>query len=653
MKKLSTLTLFALCVVAGLVSCTARPDPFILGADISFVPQEEARGTVYYDGDRQKDILEILKDYRFNYIRLRIFVDPAAPGGYSKEGFCDLEHTLAMARRIKAAGLEYLLDFHYSDTWADPDKQFKPSSWEGLSGRELDRALYDHTKAVLTRLKNEGVAPDMVQIGNEIDHGMVWPDARIDDNTDSEGWDAFCNLYKAGQAAVEEVLPDARIMLHLALGGQNALCRRFLDNMIQRGARFDIIGLSYYDQSHGTFDDLKANLHDLAARYGLPLSVCEYAGPNIAKINDIVRSVPGGLGIGTMFWEPTYRNLITKGRTTDMIAVYKEIAERYADPASQPCDTAVYRRSVDFGEPVIGADISWADQQEQRGTAFSDGQGTREVMEILSGNGFNWIRLRLFVDPASPIGYSKEGFCDLEHTLAMAKRIKKAGMKFLLDFHYSDNWADPQKQIKPAAWERMHGARLEGQVYYYTRETIERFIAEGVTPDMVQVGNEINNGMLWPSGAIDDGSYLSLAVLLRVASSAVRAADPGIKIMLHTACGGQNEESVRFFDSMIAQDVVFDVIGQSYYPKWHGTLDDLRGNLTDLAARYRRPIVVVEYQDCKREVNEIVASLPDGLGLGSFIWEATSPQWGGLFDRKGHTTEAMALYPEMKALYTR
>ncbi len=651
MKKRIIIGLLALCAMA-LSGCNKQPDPFIFGADISWVPQDEARGTIFSDEGEEKDILAILKEHGFNYIRLRLFVDPTAPRGYSRDGFCGLESTMTMAERIKEADMKFLLDFHYSDTWADPDKQYKPSAWEGLTGEALDNALYEYTKEVLTAMKERGVAPNMIQLGNEIDHGMVWPEGRINDNSTPENWDAFANLYKAGQRAAREVLPEAELMLHLAIGGQNNLCRRVIDNLTQRGAEFDIIGLSYYDQWHGTFDDLKFNLRDLAERYGKPLTVCEYNGPNIERINDIVRSVPDGMGIGTMFWEPTRRNLFSHGETTEMIDIYPALAARYADPRTQPNDSEVFDRTFEFDEPMIGADISWVDQQESRGTKFSDEEGERDVLEIMKSKGFNWIRLRLFVDPTSENGYSAEGFCGTERTLMMAKRIKEAGMKFLLDFHYSDNWADPGKQFKPAAWEHMNGSQLEGTVYNYTRDIIEQLIAQGTTPDMVQIGNEINHGMLWPSGKVENSSYMSLGVILRCASAGVRAADPNIKVMLHTACGGQNEESVAFFDKIIAQDVVFDVIGQSYYPKWHGTLDDLRNNLTDLAARYGRPIVVVEYQDHKREVNEVVGSLPDGMGVGTFIWEATSPMWGGLFDRNGMVTDSMSLYPDIKSLYS-
>ena len=165
---------------------------------------------------------------------------------------------------------------------------------------------------------------------------------------------------------------------------------------------------------------------------------------------------------------------------------------------------------------------------------------------------------------------------------------------------------------------------------------------------MVQTGTEVIAGFVWPQGRIADGSYESFCVMLRCATAGVRAADPEIPVMIHLAYGGQNAKSVYFLDKLISRDVKFDVIGQSYYPKHHGTLEELESNLNDLAKRYGKPVVVVEYQDYRKEVNEIVHRVLDGLGAGTFIWEATSPDWGALFDRNGRTTDYMKLYDSFR-----
>jgi beta-galactosidase len=294
---------------------------------------------------------------------------------------------------------------------------------------------------------------------------------------------------------------------------------------------------------------------------------------------------------------------------------------------------------------VLGADISFLPQLEERGLKFSDKGVQKDAIGILKDHGFNYIRVRIFNNPAADSGYSpKKGFCDLEHTRQMAKRIKAAGLKFLLDFHYSDYWADPGKQFKPSAWKGMDFSLLKDSVYEFTRKVISELKAQGTPPDMVQIGNEINHGMIWPEGHV---SHLdSLAQLVKAGTDAVLKVDPSIIILLHIALGGQNDESVFFINNMLSRGVYFDVIGESYYPKWHGTLDDLRNNLTDLATRYSKDIIVVEYSQLKKEVNEIAFGIPADKGKGTFIWEPLNT-WEKVFDEKGNTNELMNSYDEI------
>lgn len=295
---------------------------------------------------------------------------------------------------------------------------------------------------------------------------------------------------------------------------------------------------------------------------------------------------------------------------------------------------------------LIGADISWVPQQEAEGRQFSVNGATNDILAILKAHGFNAVRLRLFVDPAASGGYSAKGYCGLDSTLAMARRVRTAGMHFLLDFHYSDNWADPGKQIKPSAWRELDFPGLTNKVFEYTRDTLSEFKRRGLAPDMVQVGNEISNGFLWPDGKTDD--FPKLAALLRAAVRGVRETLPSAKVMLHLAWGGQNEKSRWFLDKTVQEKVGFDVIGQSYYPRWHGTLDELKANLTDLAQRYPQTIMVVEYSTPNvREVNEIVRSLPNGKGRGTFIWEPTHPRHGNLFDKDGRGLPALQDYTRL------
>ncbi len=314
-----------------------------------------------------------------------------------------------------------------------------------------------------------------------------------------------------------------------------------------------------------------------------------------------------------------------------------------------PVTTAKYVPKKVTGK-ILGADISFLPELESRGMKFSDNGTPGDAIEIMKAHGFNYIRLRIFNEPANPKGYSpNKGFCDLAHTEAMAKRIKASGMKFLLDFHYSDYWADPQQQNKPAAWVGQDFTTLKKSLHDYTVKVMQALKEQGTTPDMVQVGNEINHGMVWPDGAVNNLD--SLAQLIYAGVTAVKEVSPSTTIMLHIALGGQNPEARFFLDNMKARNVPFDVIGLSYYPRWHGTPEDLKNNMAYLAKRYPQQVMVAEYSQLKREVNDISFNVPNGKAVGSFIWEPIS-SWEGIFDRKGVANQYMdVVYPEIAKKY--
>jgi len=298
---------------------------------------------------------------------------------------------------------------------------------------------------------------------------------------------------------------------------------------------------------------------------------------------------------------------------------------------------------------MIGADISFLPQIEDRGRIFTENSEKVDALKLLKNHGFNYIRLRVFVNPENKEGYSPDkGYCGLEQTLEMARRIKVAGMKLLLDFHYSDYWADPQKQYKPLNWVDLDFETLRDSLKTYTKNVLFALKRQQTLPAMVQIGNEINHGFLWPDGHI--GNPDQLAELLQAGVEGVEAVDPNIPVMMHIALGGQHDEAVFWLDNMIARGVKFDIIGLSYYPRWHGTLDDLNSNMLDLVERYNKPLNVVEYSDYKREVHEMVFSLPNNMGKGACIWEPLN--WrSGMFKRNGETTELIMVYDELSEKY--
>ncbi len=355
--------------------------------------------------------------------------------------------------------------------------------------------------------------------------------------------------------------------------------------------------------------------------------------------------IQAGKSSGTIKFEAKAAGLWTG--STDIITVL---------PASNSTTTidTKYELKGEAAKPreaskMIGADISYLPELEAKGIKFSDNGIEKDPILILKSHGFNYIRLRIFNDPKTDSGYSpSKGFCDLNYTKQMAKRAKAAGMKLLLDFHYSDYWADPGQQNKPAAWKNLNFEQLKNAVYDFTKNVIQELKAQGTTPDMVQVGNEINHGILWQDGNISNIN--NLAQLLTAGIAAVKSVDPEIVIMLHVALGGQNDESVFFLDNMTARGVHFDVIGESYYPKWHGTLNDLNDNLNNLVSRYKKDVIVVEYSAKKEEVNKIAFELRGGKGKGTCIWEPLNT-WEAIFDSQGKSNELLNVYDGLSKKY--
>ena len=244
--------------------------PYIKGVDISTLAEVERLGGVYYEDGKQEELLAILKRNGVNYVRLRLWNNPYSETGEPYgAGTNDLETTIALAKRALGAGMGVLLDFHYSDFWADPGKQRKPKAWRDYSVEQLEEAVETYTREVLETMKSENVFPTMVQVGNELSNGLLWPEGRVPQ------YDNIARFISAGIRGVRAVDKAIPIMLHLDNGGKNELYREWFDNYVKRGEDFDIIGLSYYPFWHGSLQALEDNMKDIAVRYGKELIVAE------------------------------------------------------------------------------------------------------------------------------------------------------------------------------------------------------------------------------------------------------------------------------------------------------------------------------------------------------------------------------------------
>ena len=306
------------------------------GADLSSMARLEAAGAVWTRDGQPGDPLQLMAASGWSLLRLRLWHTPAEP-------WQDLDSTLALAVRGQAAGFELLLDLHYSDTWADPGHQDPPAAWQGLALPALADSVRAYTRRVLERFADAGVTPRWVQLGNEIDGGLLWPAGRVDGAWDTPAqWSALRQLLRAASLGVEDAFPTGTRpgrLIHLANSGWLAGCSRFLDSLgTAQGPAFETVGLSYYPWWHGAPGQLQATLGGLAQRFGRDLIIVETAYPFTLGWNDNtgnivglpgqllpdypatpagqqaflemlrarLAAVPGGLGRALLPWEPAW-----------------------------------------------------------------------------------------------------------------------------------------------------------------------------------------------------------------------------------------------------------------------------------------------------------------------------------------------------------
>jgi len=322
MKKHIKKTLLLL-AVSGLMSLSlpckgenplqpSTADTFAKGADISWLPQMEASGYKFLNSRGiPEDCFKILKDYGINAIRLRTWVNPSNDKGI---GHCSKDETVAMAVRAQKWGMRVMIDFHYSDSWADPSKQVKPKAWEGHDFPQLLDDIYNYTFEVMTALKTAGISPEWVQVGNETRTGMIYPEGSTDN------WPQLARIINKGYDAIKAVSPQSKVILHVDQGNNKALFRTWFDNADKYGVRYDVIGMSYYpywlDGNPDytlSIDDLGSNLTDMASRHNKEVMVVEVGGEDSKAQNTYdmllavikrVKAVPEHKGLGVFYWEP-------------------------------------------------------------------------------------------------------------------------------------------------------------------------------------------------------------------------------------------------------------------------------------------------------------------------------------------------------------
>lgn len=270
----------------------------------------EAAGRKFYNASgTEQECMALLKNLGMNTIRLRVWVNPASSWNNSAD-------VVAKAVRAKNLGLRIMIDFHYSDTWADPGHQNKPVAWAAQNFTTLKTSLSDHTLSVLNALKTAGITPEWVQVGNETNDGMLWPDGKASTNMAN-----YAELIAAGYDAVKAVFSSAKVIVHVSNGFDNSLFRWHFDGLMNNGGKFDVIGMSLYPTAANwaTLNtQCLANMNDMVARYAKEVMIVEVgmswdqAAASKSFITDLItktKSVTGNKGLGVLYWEPqSYNN---------------------------------------------------------------------------------------------------------------------------------------------------------------------------------------------------------------------------------------------------------------------------------------------------------------------------------------------------------
>ena len=324
---------FAYLILAAAALFTPRGLPaqnnFIAGADLSLLAYFETNGIVYKDNGQTGDAIQILKNHGITCIRLRLFTSSTAQAQANPYNYINnLDYTVPLAVRVKSAGLQFLLDFHYSDTWADPGHQAKPAAWTGLTFTQLVQQMHDYNSNCIVAFGAAGAMPDYVEVGNEITGGMLWPDGQVPGTNAVVQWSHLGQLMKAAIQGIQDAAGAnmPKIVVHIDRGADWNTTKWFFDNLNSQGVPYDIIGESYYPFYHGPLTNVTTCLNNAAQRYGKPIIIAETDFPWIYSTNiygipattngqvqfvvalaQAVRSVQNNLGAGIFWWGTEYQ----------------------------------------------------------------------------------------------------------------------------------------------------------------------------------------------------------------------------------------------------------------------------------------------------------------------------------------------------------
>lgn len=624
------------------------------GIDASWILQQESAGALFSDEQSTNvSALSIFQNKNMNAVRFNIFYNGNWRSTLTQDG------TLASARRAYAAGFKIMLVLFYSNEWTSPSQQTKPPSWDNLTFDILKDSVNAYTQRVLREFNRNGVQVEWVQLGNNLNWGMLWPEGQPANNDFSN----LSQLISTAHDAVHTVSPATKTVVHLSDGQNQGLYHWFFWGLQQAQARFDMVGMSVYAEpdswpqiNNDCYYNMKYIVEELVRK---PVIISEAgmtqsAGDENRKfLRDLwnKNTVFGDSGAGVFFY-PAALQGIGNGAFD---------ATRTATPAMNAF------LPTDFSPSFVrGADVSWITEMEAAGKKFYNDQGQeQDIFAILKSKGVNAIRLRAWVNPSG-----SEPWNGTDDLVAKAVRAHAAGMNVMIVFHYSDTWADPGAQTIPAGWlaNDPSGLLLRQKISDYTRSVLTRLRTAGVVPAWVQVGNETSDGMLWPFGRPSirtSAQFNALADYYIAGYNAVKAVSPESKVIIHLANGENFTSAQWMFDGLRQLGVQWDMIGLSIYPAWNEEqraatwntiMAQLDASMRGLVTRYQKPIMICEAgmptepaADSKSFLQELlrrVEALPSSMGKGVFYWEPQAyANWEGYgkgaFKDNGRPTVAL------------
>ncbi|QOS79802.1 glycosyl hydrolase 53 family protein [Paenibacillus sp. JNUCC31] len=376
-----------------------------------------------------------------------------------------------------------------------------------------------------------------------------------------------------------------------------------------------------------------------------PADIVEYDAVHVSTVSRTVPVLPtevkahyqnGKSGLVPVTWEEIEPSQYASARK------FTVTGDVYGAPVQPEAEVTVEGYRSDF---VRGVDISTLTAIEDHGGYYLESNGAkRDLLDILKDRGVNYVRIRLWNDPQKSNGYNNK-----EDVIRLAQRVKAKGMKILLDFHYSDEWAHPGQQLRPKAWENLSFEELKTAVYDYTREVVGEMKEAGAMPDMVQIGNEINSGVL--NGLNSKVNFDENAALLQRGVDGVRAVPGGdqVKIMIHLAEGGKADTFDWYFGELEKRGLEYDIIGLSYYPFWHGTFADVRKTMNEVSAKYGKEVIIAEtsypFSYKNGDAHGNIIGNPDTLNVGGATFPATVQ---GQYDAIAGIMDMISQVPDQK-----